>query len=64
MDARTIIERLRDGGQPNKDELDWFAAGLASGAVTDAQAGAFAMAVCLRGLSEAARVAFTLAMRD
>ncbi|MDE0695857.1 MAG: thymidine phosphorylase, partial [Boseongicola sp.] len=64
MDARTIIERLRDGGQPNKDELDWFAAGLASGAVTDAQAGAFAMAVCLRGLSEEARVAFTLAMRD
>ncbi|MDE0521829.1 MAG: thymidine phosphorylase [Boseongicola sp.] len=64
MDARTIIERLRDGGQPNKDEMNWFAAGLASGAVTDAQAGAFAMAVCLRGLSEEARVAFTLAMRD
>ncbi len=64
MDARTIIESIRDGGQPNRDELNWFAAGLASGAVTDAQAGAFAMAVCLRGLSEEARVAFTLAMRD
>ena len=64
MDARTIIERLRDGRQPSKDELNWFAAGLADGAVTDAQAGAFAMAVCLRGLSEQARVAFTLAMRD
>ncbi len=64
MDARTIIERLRDGSQPNRDELNWFAAGLASGAVTDAQAGAFAMAVCLQGLSEEARVAFTLAMRD
>ncbi len=64
MDARTIIERLRDGRQPNKDELKWFAAGLASGAVTDAQAGAFAMAVCLRGLSDEARVALTLAMRD
>ena len=64
MDARTIIARLRDGGQPNTDELNWLAAGLANGAVTDAQAGAFAMAVCLRGLSEEARVAFTLAMRD
>ena len=64
MDARTIIARLRDGGQPNRDELNWLAAGLASGSVTDAQAGAFAMAVCLRGLSEEARVALTLAMRD
>ncbi len=64
MDARTIIERLRHGGQPAADELNWFARGLASGAVTDAQAGAFAMAVCLRGLSEEARVALALAMRD
>ncbi|MXX89527.1 MAG: thymidine phosphorylase [Boseongicola sp. SB0677_bin_26] len=64
MEARTIIARLRDGGQPNRDELNWLAAGLASGSVTDAQAGAFAMAVCLRGLSEEARVALTLAMRD
>ena len=64
MDARAIIETLRDGGEPTQAQLNWFAKGLASGAVTDAQAGAFAMAVCLRGLSEEARVALTLAMRD
>ncbi len=64
MDARAIIETLRDGGEPTQAQLNWFARGLASGAVTDAQAGAFAMAVCLRGLSEEARVALTLAMRD
>ena len=64
MDARAIIEKLRDGSEPTQAELNWFAGGLASGAVTDAQAGAFAMAVCLRGLSEEARVALTLAMRD
>ena len=64
MDARVIIETLRDGGEPTQAQLNWFAAGLANGAVSDAQAGAFAMAVCLRGLSEETRVALTLAMRD
>ena len=64
MDARTIIATLRAGGEPTQAQLNWFARGLASGAVSDAQAGAFAMAVCLKGLSEEARVALTLAMRD
>ncbi len=63
-DARTVLAALRDGEPPSADDLRWFAAGLASGAVTDAQAGAFAMAVCTRGLGEAGRVALTLAMRD
>ena len=64
MDARTIIATLRAGGEPTQAQLNWFARGLASGAVSDAQAGAFAMAVCLKGLSEEVRVALTLAMRD
>jgi thymidine phosphorylase len=64
MDARAIIVALRDGSQPTAEELQWFAKGLASGAVTDAQAGAFAMAVLLKGLGEAGRVALTRAMRD
>ena len=63
-DARSIIATLRDGGQPAAEDLRWFAQGLASGAVSDAQAGAFAMAVLLQGLSETGRVALTLAMRD
>jgi len=64
MDARAINARLRKGEPPTAEELAWFARGLASGAVTDAQAGAFAMGVCLRGLSEEGRIALTLAMRD
>jgi thymidine phosphorylase len=64
MDARGINARLRDGIVPTAEELSWFAAGLASGAVSDAQAGAFAMAVCLRGLGRQGRVALTRAMRD
>lgn len=64
MDARAIIAQLRKGEDPSREELAWFARGLADGTVSDAQAGAFAMGVCLRGLSEEGRVALTLAMRD
>jgi len=64
MDARAIIAQIRDGSAPPPDQIAWFAAGLASGAVSDAQAGAFAMAVLLKGLGEVGRVALTTAMRD
>ncbi len=64
MDARSIIARLRDREGLSRAEISWFAKGLASGEVTDAQAGAFAMAACLNGLSSDERVALTLAMRD
>ncbi len=64
MDARSIIDMLRRGDTPSAAELGWFAQGLASGAVSDAQAGAFAMAVCLQGLGDQGRVALTRAMRD
>ena len=64
MDARRIILDLREGRAPSRAALNWFAQGLASGAVSDAQAGAFAMAALLKGLGEEGRVALTLAMRD
>lgn len=64
MDAAGIISRLRDRHELSADELRWFAAGLANGTVSDSQAGAFAMAVCLNGLGEAGRVSLTEAMRD
>ncbi len=64
MDARSLIAGLRHGRMPAASELDAFARGLASGEVSDAQAGAFAMAVCLRGLGDGGRVALTRAMRD
>lgn len=64
MDARAIIAKLRDKKPLSEAELSWFANGLADGAVTDAQAGAFAMAALLNGFSTGERVALTLAMRD
>ena len=64
MDARSIIAKIRDGERLSSDELSWFANGLSSDGVTDAQAGAFAMAVLLNGITTEERVALTLAMRD
>ncbi|MBK1635825.1 thymidine phosphorylase [Rhodovulum adriaticum] len=64
MDARTILTRLRDGQPLSEAQLAWFATGLASGTVTDAQAGAFAMAALLNGLTTPERVGLTRAMRD
>ena len=64
IDARTILARLRDGETLREAEIFWFAEGLATGEVTDAQAGAFAMAVCARGLGPKGRVQLTAAMRE
>ncbi|MFS4582964.1 thymidine phosphorylase [Phaeobacter sp. C3_T13_0] len=64
MDARAIIASLRRGETPSDGDLRWFAKGLATGDVSGAQAGAFAMAICLQGLGVDARRALTLAMRD
>ncbi len=64
MDARTIISKIRAQTEVTADEMRWFAAGLANGTVSDAQAGAFAMATCLNGVGDAGRVALTKAMRD
>ena len=64
MDARRIIAHLRDGHTPDLGDLKWFANGLADGSVSNAQAGAFAMAALLNGLSDEGRVVLTLAMRD
>ncbi|MEP4431934.1 MAG: thymidine phosphorylase [Hyphomicrobiales bacterium] len=64
MDSRSIIAKLRRRQTPSAGELTWFAQGLADQSVSDAQAGAFAMAVCLNGLTDAGRAALTLAMRN
>lgn len=58
------IRRKRDGGELDAAEIRRFIAGLVGGDVSDVQAAAFAMAVCLRGMSLAETVALTLAMRD
>lgn len=59
-----VIARKRDGEALSADEIGGFVAGLTSGAVNDAQAAAFAMAVFFRNMSLDERIALTLAMRD
>lgn len=62
--ARAILAKLRHRQTLTGGELSWIAGALADGGISDAQAGAFSMGVCLNGLSDAGRVALTLAMRD
>ncbi|MBD3786717.1 MAG: thymidine phosphorylase [Sphingomonadales bacterium] len=64
MDARSVIAAVRDGRGLSPEAAQWFAQGLADDNVSDAQAGAFAMAVFLKGIGPAGRVALTRAMRD
>ncbi len=64
MDARSIITKLRQREIPTANELHWFAQGLADNSVSDAQASAFAMAICMGGLGAEGRANLTLAMRD
>ena len=64
MDARAIIAKIRDRKPVTAEELIWFARGLADRGVSDAQAGAFAMAALLNGLDAEGRVGLTQAMRD
>ncbi|MER5171702.1 thymidine phosphorylase [Thioclava sp. GXIMD2076] len=64
MDARRVIETVRDGCGLSVEAAEWFTRGLVDGSVGDAQAGAFAMAVLCRGIGTSGRVALTEAMRD
>jgi thymidine phosphorylase len=59
-----IIRRKRDGGALSPDEIAFLIDGLASGALTEGQAAAFAMAVFFRGMAREEAVALTLAMRN
>ena len=64
MSIPIILAKVRDRVPLQKEEILEFTMGLADGSVSDAQTAAFAMAVCLHGLSNRERVDLTLAMRD
>jgi len=57
-----LIRRKRDGGELEAHEIEWFVRGITDGGVSDAQVGAFAMAVVLKGMTRDERVALTGAM--
>jgi thymidine phosphorylase len=57
-----LIRRKRDGGELSAEEVAELVAGIADGSVSDAQVGALAMAIFLRGMTAEERVALTGAM--
>jgi len=59
-----IIRRKREGGRLSRAEIDFMVEGLTEGRVSEAQVGAFAMAVFFRDMDRDEAVALTLAMRD
>ena len=59
-----LIRAKRDGQALGADQIAALVRGITDGSLGDAQLGAFAMAVVLRGMTLDERVALTLAMRD
>ncbi len=59
-----LIRVKRDGGELTDGQLRDLVGGIADGTVSDAQVGALAMAIVLRGMTAAERIALTGAMRD
>src|SRR4051812_49830272 len=59
-----VIRRKRDGAELSPEEIGFLVGGIADGGLSDAQVGALAMALFLRGMDGDERVAFTRAMRD
>lgn len=65
MDAAQIIGKIRTRQPVSTAECRWFGKALAEqSGVSDAQAGAFAMAVTIEGLGADGRVGLTEGMRD
>jgi thymidine phosphorylase len=57
-----LIRRKRDGEELSPEEISALVAGIADDSVSDAQVGALAMAIFLRGMTGPERVALTGAM--
>jgi thymidine phosphorylase len=62
MDARNLIAKLRRGDELTQAEAYWIGLNLAGSEISDAQVGAFAMAVSLNGMAKKPRVALTNGM--
>ena len=64
MLPQELIRKKRDGGKLTREDVGEFISGLTTGAISEGQAAAFAMAVFFKGMSAQEAVGLTLAMRD
>jgi thymidine phosphorylase len=60
--ASEVIRRKRDGRALTSEEIGFLVSGITDGSLSDAQVGALAMAMFLRGMEKDERVALTSAM--
>jgi thymidine phosphorylase len=60
--ASEVIRRKRDGRALTAEEIGFLVSGITDGSLSDAQVGALAMAMFLRGMEKDERVALTSAM--
>jgi thymidine phosphorylase len=60
--ASEVIRRKRDGRALTAEEIGFLVSGITDGSLSDAQVGALAMAMFLRGMEKDERVALTAAM--
>jgi thymidine phosphorylase len=59
-----LLKTKRDGQELTPEAIRGFIDGIAAGKVSDAQIGAFTMAVYIQGMNKTEQYALTLAMRD
>lgn len=59
-----VIRKKREGQALSRDDIRRFVMGIADESVSEGQAGAFAMATVLKGMTIEERTQLTLAMRD
>lgn len=64
MRAYDIIYKKRFGGELTPDEIVFIVSGYASGTVPEYQMAAWAMAVCMQGMTDRETAALTMAMVD
>src|SRR5690349_3285244 len=62
MRAVDVITKKRDGGELNRDEIEFFVQGFTQGAIPDYQVSAWAMAILLKGMSTRETTDLTMAM--
>ncbi|TWU60828.1 Pyrimidine-nucleoside phosphorylase [Rubripirellula tenax] len=64
MLASTLLVKKRDGNELSDDEIRFLIEGFCSGAVTDYQMSALAMAICIRGMNRREIATLTRAMLE
>ncbi|MBO4928648.1 MAG: thymidine phosphorylase [Clostridiales bacterium] len=62
MNMLELIEKKRDGGVLNKDEIDFFVHGVTDRSIPDYQISAFLMAVLWKGMDDEETAELTMAM--